>query len=177
MWPLLFVAILAQGLVNFDFFAMGLALPRMAHDLGTTTTNMQWVISGYMIALAALFIPGGRLGDVYGRKRFLTPGTAMFGVASLLAGLASTPGLVILFRITQGAGAAIIFPMSIACVTAAVPRERVTRYAGLVFGTAAVGTAIGPFIGGLLTEELSWRWVFFSTRRSLRWWSSWGSSS
>jgi len=154
-------AAVTQAAINLDFFAMGVALPRMATDLDTTATALQWVVSGYLIALGAFLVAGGRLGDIFGRKRLLLIGVAIFAISSTLAGASSEPALVVAFRVVQGLGAAIAFPVSLAIVTNAFPPERVERAIGIVFGIAVVGTAAGPFVGGLLTETLSWRFVFW----------------
>ena len=154
-------AAVTQGAINFDFFAMSMALPEMAHDLGTTITGLQWVVSGYLIALGACFVAGGRIGDIFGRKRLLIIGVAIFATTSAIAGAGNDPTMVIVFRVAQGVGAAIAFPVSLAIVTNAFPPQRVQRAIGIVFGTAVVGTAAGPFLGGLLTELLSWRFVFW----------------
>ena len=104
------VIALAVGMfcVQVDFFALNLALPRMAVDLNETTTNMQWVISAYMIAVGAAMIPGGRLGDLRGHSRMVVAGLAVFGGASLICGLSSSYGLLIGFRALQGLGAAAV---------------------------------------------------------------------
>ena len=154
-------AAVTQGAINFDFFAMSMALPEMARDLGTTITGLQWVVSGYLIALGACFVAGGRIGDIFGRKRLLIIGVAIFATTSAVAGAGNDPTMVIVFRVAQGVGAAIAFPVSLAIVTNAFPPQRVQRAIGIVFGTAVVGTAAGPFLGGLLTESLSWRFVFW----------------
>jgi EmrB/QacA subfamily drug resistance transporter len=154
-------AAVTQGAINFDFFAMSMALPEMARDLGTTITGLQWVVSGYLIALGACFVAGGRLGDIFGRKRLLIIGVIAFAATSAVAGAGNDPTMVIVFRVAQGVGAAIAFPVSLAVVTNAFPPARVQRAIGIVFGTAVVGTALGPFLGGLLTELLSWRFVFW----------------
>ena len=157
------VVALAVGMfcVQVDFFALNLALPRMAVDLNQTTTNMQWVISAYMIAVGAAMIPGGRLGDLRGHRRIVVAGLAVFGGASLVCGLSSSYGLLIGFRALQGLGAAALFTVSVAAISNAVTRDHRALAIGLLFGIANIGTALGPFIGGLLTEQLSWRWVFF----------------
>ena len=149
---------LAMFLVQLDFFALNLALPQMAHELHVTTTDMQWAISGYMLAVGAFMIPGGRLGDILGRKRVLLAGVALFGVTSLAAGLSDSAGMVIAFRVLQGVGAALSFPVGIAALTNAFPEERRQAAIGNAYGIAAAGTALGPFVGGALSE-ISWRWV------------------
>jgi MFS family permease len=146
-------------LIQLDFFALNLALPTMAAELGTTTTDMQWVISGYMLAVGAFLIPGGRLGDLFGRKLMLMIGIAGFGACSLGAGLASSAGVVIAFRILQGVGAGIMFPLGIAVITAAYPPGRTMRAIGNAYGIGAVAEALGPMFGGGLTELLGWRVV------------------
>src|SRR3981189_961463 len=134
---------LAMFLVQLDFFALNLALPQMAHELHVATTDMQWAISGYMLAVGAFMIPGGRLGDILGRKRVLLAGVAMFGVTSLAAGLSDSAGMVIAFRILQGVGAALSFPVGIAALTNAFPEERRQAAIGNADGSPAAGTARG----------------------------------
>ncbi|MBN0047071.1 MFS transporter [Streptomyces actuosus] len=146
--------------VQLDFLALNLALPRMASDVGTTTTDLQWVISGYMLALATALIPGGRLGDIFGRRRVLMTGLVVFALCSLGAGLASTPSSIITLRIAQGIGAGVLFPLAIAVITDAYPPERTMRAIGNAYGIGALALALGPVFGGGVTELLSWRVVF-----------------
>jgi EmrB/QacA subfamily drug resistance transporter len=150
---------IAMFAVNLDFFALNLSVPGMADDLGVSTTDMQWAVSGYMLALGAFLIPGGRLGDIVGRRRMLVAGLAIFGAASLASGLAPSAEVMIGFRIVQGLGAAILFPLCIAVVSNAFPESGRKRAIGNLYGLAAVATALGPFVGGFLTGVLSWRWV------------------
>ena len=91
-------AAVTQGAINFDFFAMSMALPEMARDLGTTITGLQWVVSGYLIALGACFVAGGRIGDIFGRKRLLIIGVVIFATTSAIAGAGNDPTMVIVFR-------------------------------------------------------------------------------
>lgn len=147
--------------VQLDFLALNLALPQMSSDLRTTTTDLQWVISGYMLALAAALIPGGRLGDIVGRRRMLITGLVVFSLCSLGAGLASTPEAVIVMRIAQGAGAGVLFPLAIAVITDAYPPDRTMRAIGNAYGVGALALALGPVFGGGVTELLSWRVVLF----------------
>jgi EmrB/QacA subfamily drug resistance transporter len=156
----LVAASLALFLVDLDFFALNLALPAIARDLGVSTTDLQWVISGYMLALGAFLIPGGRLGDILGRRRTLIGGIALFAGASTICGSVNSPDLVIVFRVVQGMGAAVIFPLCVAVVTNAFPEERRKRAIGYLYGLAAVAVAVGPFFGGFITSEISWRGVF-----------------
>lgn len=147
--------------VQIDYFAMNLALPRMAVDLKTTTTDLQWVISIYMLALGAFMVPAGRIGDIFGRRRALLAGVALFGVSSVLCALAPSAALVTAFRAVQGLGAALIFPVSVSVLTNAFPAVRASHAIGLAYGVAGLGNAAGPLIGGLLTETVGWRWIFW----------------
>lgn len=160
-WPLLLAASIAQFGVELDFLAVSLALPSMARELHVSVTDLQWALSGYMLAFGALLVVGGRLGDVFGRRRLLLTGLAAFAAGAAACGSVSSAGLVVAFRVLQGLGAAIIMPMAVAVVTNAFPAERRDRALGVVFGVAGVGTAIGPFLGGVLTSGPGWRWVFW----------------
>jgi MFS family permease len=152
--------VLTQLLIVIDFFALNLALPPMAKDFDVAPTDLQFVISGYMIAIGALMIPAGRIADLVGRRRVTVAGVAVFGVASAICGAAPNETVVVIFRIVEGVGAAMCFPVSIALVTASFPPGRVQRALGTVYAFAAIGQALGPLVGGLLSE-VSWRWVFF----------------
>lgn len=145
--------------VQLDFLSLNLALPQMASDFGRTVTDLQWVVSCYMIAVAATLIPGGRLGDILGRRTVIIAGLAIFGIASLGSGLAPNPEVVIAFRVVQGCGAGILFPLAIAIITTAYPPERAKRAIGNAYGIGALGLAIGPIFGGAVTELLDWRVV------------------
>jgi EmrB/QacA subfamily drug resistance transporter len=147
--------------VQIDYFAMNLALPRMAIDLNSTATDLQWVISVYMLALGAFMVPAGRIGDIFGRRCALLAGIALFGLSSALCALAPSATLVIAFRALQGLGAALIFPVSVSVLTNAFPAVRAGHAIGLAYGIAGLGNAAGPLIGGLLTETVGWRWIFW----------------
>jgi EmrB/QacA subfamily drug resistance transporter len=147
--------------VQIDYFAMNLALPRMAFDLKSTTTDLQWVISVYMLALGAFMVPAGRIGDIFGRRRALLAGVALFGLSSVLCALAPSATFVVAFRALQGLGAALIFPVSVSVLTNAFPAVRASHAIGFAYGIAGLGNAAGPLIGGLLTETVGWRWIFW----------------
>jgi EmrB/QacA subfamily drug resistance transporter len=147
--------------VQIDYFAMNLALPRMAFELHSSTTDLQWVISVYMLALGAFMVPAGRIGDIFGRRRALLAGIALFGLSSALCALAPSATLIIAFRALQGLGAALIFPVSVSVLTNAFPSVRASHAIGLAYGIAGLGNAAGPLIGGLLTETVGWRWIFW----------------
>ncbi|MGV0792881.1 MFS transporter [Mycolicibacterium sp. XJ1819] len=161
--PRLVLAAVSMALfcVQIDYFAINLALPRMASDLHSTATDLQWVISVYMLALGAFMVPAGRLGDIFGRRRALMVGIAMFGVASVLCALAPSAPAIIAARVLQGLGAALIFPVSVSVLTNAFPAVSAGRAIGLAYGIAGLGNAAGPLIGGLFTDTIGWRWIFW----------------
>jgi len=146
--------------IQLDFFALNLALPTIARDLGRTSTDLHWLISGYMIALGALLLPAARAGDVIGRRKVLLAGVALFGLTSLICGLTSWVPLLIGSRIAQGVGAAMIFPTAFSLVTNATEEDVRPRITGALIGIADVGTALGPVVGGVVASTAGWRWVF-----------------
>ena len=137
-----------------------IALPDLERSLGTSLLTLVWVILAYMIASTVLVLTGGRLSDLFGRKRAYVGGFLIFALASLGAGFAADGTQLILWRIVQGIGGAFLFANSAALVTDAFPREQL----GLAMGTntmvAAVGLVLGPVLGGALVE-LSWHWIFW----------------
>jgi MFS family permease len=159
-WILAAVSI-ALFCVQIDYFAVNLALPRIAADLHSTTTDLQWVISVYMLTLGAFMVPAGRIGDIFGRRRALLAGIALFGLASVCCALAQDAGVLIAARAVQGVGAALIFPVSVSVLTNAYPAEESSRAIGLAYGIAGLGNAAGPVVGGILTDTLGWRSVFW----------------
>ncbi len=146
--------------IQLDFFSLNLALPTIAADLGTTIPNLQWLLSGYMIALGALLIPAGRAGDILGRRSVLLAGVAIFGGTSLVCGLTSQVPVLIAARVAQGVGAALIMPTAFALVANDTDEDDRPRVVGTLLGIAGVGTALGPVVGGVLASSVGWRWVF-----------------
>src|SRR5262245_28943144 len=142
---------LAQICLTLDYFSLTVALPQMARDLDVSTTDLQWALSGYLISLSALLVAGGRVGDIFGRRRVLLAGIAIFGLASLVCGLSTAAEMLIIFRVVQGVGGAIVFPVSMAVLANAFDAEERPRAIGLVVFVATLGNAIGPFVGGVLT--------------------------
>ncbi|NKZ12881.1 MFS transporter [Mycolicibacterium septicum DSM 44393] len=159
-WILAAIAI-ALFCVQIDYFAVNLALPRMASELHSSTTDMQWVVSIYMLTLGAFMVPAGRIADIFGRRRVLLSGIALFAVASVLCAVAPTPAAIVGFRALQGIGAAMIFPVSVSVLTNAYPAVSASRAIGTAYGIAGLGNAAGPLVGGVLTETVAWRAVFW----------------
>ena len=146
--------------VQIDYFAVNLALPRMASEFNSTATDLQWIVSIYMVTLGAFMVPAGRLADIFGRKRALLAGIALFGLTSLLCAVAPSVTTLVVFRALQGMGAALIFPASVSVITNAFAPAQAGRMIGLAYGIAGLGNAAGPLVGGLLTQTVGWRWIF-----------------
>jgi MFS family permease len=148
--------------IQLDFFALNLALPGISHTFAAGAQAVQWTLSGYMLSLGALFIVGGRLGDILGRRSALLAGCALFSGTVIGAALAPSLAVLVAFRVLQGAGAGLIFPVGIAVVSNAVAENGRARALGLTFALANVGTALGPFVGGALAQGPGWRWIFWT---------------
>jgi len=152
---------LALFAIQLDFFSLSLAMPTISRDLGVPVTDLQWLLSAYLLSLGASFVPAGKVGDLIGRKRALMIGLVVFGATSLVCGLAPDAGLLIAFRAVQGIGAALIMPNAFALMGASLGEEHRAKVMGLMLGIAGVGTALGPVVGGVLASTAGWRWVFF----------------
>jgi EmrB/QacA subfamily drug resistance transporter len=152
--------VLGSGLAAIDATVVGIALPAMGRDFGVGLTSLQWIVTGYTLALAGLLLVGGALGDRYGRRRIFVIGVAWFAVASLLCGIAPNAQMLIAARVLQGVGAALLTPSSLAVLEATfVPADR-SRAIGAWSGMGGLATAIGPFVGGWLIATASWRYIF-----------------
>ena len=148
-------------IVQMDWFALNLAIPAIARHFNVPATDLQWVVSGYMLSIGALMVTAGRLADIFGRRRVIVIGLAIFGVVSIVCGSAPDEWFLIVARVVHGIGAALIFPVSIAVVSSTFSGARQARAIGVVLGVSAIGQALGPFVGGTFAEYLNWRGVFF----------------
>jgi EmrB/QacA subfamily drug resistance transporter len=159
------LALVAMALGVFvianDFTALSVAIPQIEKDLGTDITTAQWVINGYALVFGVLIVTGGKLADLFGRKRIFMIGTAIFATFSVLGGFAPNVEVLIACRMVMGIGGAMVWPAVLGMTYAIVPDSRAGLAGGLILGVAGLGNAVGPMFGGLLTDELSWRWVFF----------------
>ncbi|MFG2224016.1 MFS transporter [Streptomyces sp. NPDC048644] len=149
--------------VQLDAFALNLALPVIRRDLPGPPALVPWVIGGYLLAAGALMPAAGRLGDLYGRRRVLAIGLALFATAAAGCALAPSLPLLVAARVVQGAGGALIMPAGLALLTNAFPGGHGRRMTGRALGLAGLATACGPFAGGVLAQSLSWRAVFWLT--------------
>jgi hypothetical protein len=147
--------------VQMDWFALNLAIPSIAKHFNVASTDLQWVVSGYMLSIGALMVTAGRLADIFGRRLVIVIGLAIFGIVSLVCGTAPGELYLIIARVFQGIGAALIFPVAIAVVSSTFTGARQARAIGVVLGVQSIGQALGPFVGGTFSEFFSWRGVFF----------------
>jgi EmrB/QacA subfamily drug resistance transporter len=153
--------ILGSSMAFIDGTAVNVALPALQRDLGATVSQVQWVVEGYALLLAALILVGGALGDRYGRRALFGAGVVTFGLASAGCGLAPGIGWLIAARTVQGASAALLVPGSLAILSAAFPQESRGRAIGTWSAFTGITAAVGPLLGGWLVDSGSWRWVFF----------------
>lgn len=158
----LFVIATAQLMVVLDDTIANIALPSLQDDLAISPAKLPWVINGYILAFGGLLLFGGRLGDLYGRRRMLQLGMAVFTFASLLVGLAHDGTMVISWRFLQGAGAALTAPNALALIATTFAEGRARNGAMAVYGAmSGLGIVVGLILGGLLTGLLGWRWAFY----------------
>jgi EmrB/QacA subfamily drug resistance transporter len=140
---------------------VGVALPELQRAFAATVTDLQWIVNAYMLTLAALILPGGALGDRYGRRRVFVWGVAVFAAASLWCALAPSLPHLLAARALQGVGGALLTPGSLAILSASFPAPERGRAIGLWSGFSTLGAALGPLLGGWLVDALSWRWIFW----------------
>ena len=153
--------VLGSAMVFLDATVVNVALPTIGREFDADISELQWVLNGYLLSLAALILLGGSLGDRFGRRRIFVLGAIWFTAASVLCGLAPTGEWLIAGRVLQGVGGALLTPGSLAIIEAGFAREDRGRAIGIWSGLAGVSTAIGPPLGGWLIDVLSWRAVFF----------------
>jgi EmrB/QacA subfamily drug resistance transporter len=158
-WVIL-TMVLGSAMVFLDSTVVNVALPAIGRDFQTGLEGLQWTISAYLLTLGSLLLLGGALGDEYGRRKVFLIGVVAFTAASVLCGIAPSPGFLIVARAAQGAGGALLVPESLAIISAVFrPQDRGAAI-GAWSGLSAVATAGGPFLGGYLVDAASWRWVF-----------------
>ena len=160
VWVLV-ATIIASSMAFIDSTVVNVALPALQNNFGASVVGVQWVVESYGLTLAALILVGGAMGDLFGRRRMFLLGVAVFAIASVACGLASSIQQLIAARAIQGIGAAFLVPGSLALISASFGENGRGRAIGTWSGSTAITTAIGPVLGGWLIEHLSWRWAFF----------------
>ncbi len=152
--------VIGSGMAAIDSTVVGIALPTIGRQYGATLGSLQWVVTGYALALSSLLILGGALGDQFGRRRIFLIGVIWFTIASAACALATGVTMLIATRILQGVGAALLTPGSLAIIQASFRREDRGRAIGLWSGLGGVANAAGPLLGGYLIAVASWRYIF-----------------
>jgi EmrB/QacA subfamily drug resistance transporter len=157
------LAAVAFGLfmIMLDNTVVNVALPSIAADLQIGLSELEWIVTGYALTFASLMLTGGKLADLLGRRLIFIVGLAIFTLSSLVCGLAGSGELLIGARVVQGAGAALMNPATLSIIAATFPPRQRGTAIGIWAGTSAMALAIGPLVGGLLTEHISWSWIFF----------------
>ena len=156
----LVVASAGYDVVLLDVTIVNVALARIGSDLGASRAELQWILNGYLLVIAALVVSAGRLGDMFGRRAVFGLGLAIFGVGSVLAGAAWSSEAVIAGRLVQGTGAAATLPLSLALVSDAFPPQRRAQAIGIWTAISSLALGIGPLIGGVLVDA-DWRLIFW----------------
>jgi len=161
-WLVLTLVCVAQFMVLLDVSIVNVALPSIKHSLGFSQVELQWVLNAYTLTFAGFLLLGGRTADLFGRRRIFLVGLTVFTLASLLGGLAQDQAMLIGARAVQGLGGAILSPATLTILTTTFrePKAR-ARAMGTWSAVAGAGGAAGALLGGILTEELSWRWILF----------------
>ncbi len=144
-----------------DFSAVNVAIPTMEKDFDTNVNTIQWVVNAYALTFGVMIVTGGRLADMFGRRRAFFLGAAIFASMSALGGAAQTETWLIVTRVIMGLGGALMWPAILGMTFELLPSEKAGLAGGIILGAAGLGNALGPLIGGVLTDALSWRWIFF----------------
>jgi EmrB/QacA subfamily drug resistance transporter len=145
-----------------DFSALNVALPQIERDFDAQVSTVQWVVNAYALVFGMLIVAGGRIADLFGRRRMFFVGAGIFTVFSIAGGAAQDIDWLIAARCLMGVGGALMWPAILGMTYAALPQEKAGLAGGLILGAAGLGNVIGPLLGGVLTDLLSWRWIFFA---------------
>jgi EmrB/QacA subfamily drug resistance transporter len=159
-WTLVAVAF-GLFMIMLDNTVVNVALPSIERDLKVSIDSLEWIVTAYALVFAALLITGGKLGDLYGRRRIFVVGLVVFTGSSLACGFAPSAGFLIGARAVQGVGAALMSPASLSIITATFPPRQRGQAIGIWAGVSALALAIGPLTGGLIVDNINWNWIFF----------------
>jgi EmrB/QacA subfamily drug resistance transporter len=160
-WWTLGAVSLGLFMIMLDNTVVNVALPSIERDLGMSLSQLEWVVTGYALTFAAFMLTGGKLADLLGRRLVFVAGLAVFTAASLACGLAGDADMLIGARVVQGIGAAMMNPATLSIITATFPPRQRGTAIGIWAGVSALALAIGPLVGGLLSEHVDWSWIFF----------------
>src|SRR5580704_5790869 len=159
-WTLTAVAF-GLFMIMLDNTVVNVALPSMQRSLHLKVSELEWVVAGYALTFGAFMLTGGKLADLLGRRRMFVVGLVVFTASSLACGLAGSASVLIGARVVQGLGAALMNPATLSIITVTFPPKQRGAAIGIWAGVSALALAIGPLVGGLITERVSWNWIFF----------------
>jgi len=148
-------------MIMLDNTIVNVALPSIREDLDIQLSELEWVVNGYALTFAVVMLTGGKLADRYGRRRIFIAGLLVFTASSLACGLAANAHMLIGSRVVQGVGSALMNPATLSIITATFPPRQRGMAIGIWAGTSAMALAIGPLVGGLITQHIGWSWIFF----------------